>query len=83
MECSRSDYSNLAADINLNEVTMRVGRWTQRSHPGTPDSPSLSSISFLSISRTHRQASEWVTSATPHVAGTNGGITTPAIAFLV
>lgn len=36
MECSRSDYSNLAADINLNEVTMWVGRWTQCSHPGTP-----------------------------------------------
>lgn len=47
------------------------------------DSSSLSSISFLSISMTHRQASEWVTSATPHAAGTNGGITTPAIAFLV
>lgn len=47
------------------------------------DSPSLASISPLSISMTHRQASEWVTSATPHAAGTNGGITAPAIAFLV
>lgn len=45
------------------------------------DLPSLSSISPLSISMTHRQASEWVTSATPHAAGTSGGITAHAIAF--
>lgn len=36
-----------------------------------------------SISMTHRQDSEQVTSATPHAAGTNGGITTPGIVFLV
>lgn len=54
------------------------------------DSPS--DFSFLSsfnqtlpifISQTLFQASEWVTSAAPHAAGTNRGITVFGIAFWV
>ena len=85
-ECSTSDYSNLAADINLNEVTSGVGGQPQHSHPGTPHPtlfPSLLSIKLppYLISETPFEASEWVTSATPHAVGTNRGITEFGIAF--
>lgn len=50
------------------------------------DSLSLTSFSLalsVSISETLFQASEWVTSAAPHAAGTNRGITGLGIAFWV
>lgn len=81
MECSRSEYSYLAADINLNEVTSRVSGWTQHSHPGTPHQNGFPFFLLgLSISTTH-EATEWVTLAIPHATGTNRGITELDIAF--
>lgn len=85
-ECSTSDYSNLAADINLNEVTSGVGGQPQHSHPGTPHPNLFHSLLSIKpplylISETPFEASEWVTSATPHAVGTNRGITEFGIAF--
>lgn len=86
-ECSRSYYSNLAANVNLNEVTSGVGGWTQHNHPGTPHQIAFLSLSVLSIqvfpSPSLRQQFEWVTPATPHAVGTNRGITVFSIAFWV
>lgn len=59
---------------------------TQSPWDSPSDSRSLSSFNLalsISISETLFQASEWVTSATPHAAGTNRGISVFGIAFWV
>lgn len=59
---------------------------TQPPWDSPSDSLPLSSFNqtlSVSISETLFQASEWVTSATPHAAGTNRGITVFGIAFWV
>lgn len=81
-ECCRSDYSNLATDVNLNEVASGVGGWTQHRHPGTRHPNSLSPLLPLPPAPDSVSGlSEWVTPATPHAVGTNRGISLLTIAF--